>query len=112
MTIRALFLSTLLAISFAAPLSAQENTATSITDSVKAAPVRKIKGDLNGDGLISRDEYLARYVKQFEAIDTNRDNFISYEEHKAAAAARAKKAEQATPPPPTEEKSFLKRFFN
>lgn len=52
---------------------------------------RFAKADANGDGKLSKDEAKAmpRIAKNFDAIDTNHDGFVTPEEIGAAMAQRA-----------------------
>lgn len=45
---------------------------------------RKIKGDTNGDGMISEGEFLTRAKERFNSTDANNDGNIDREEAKAA----------------------------
>lgn len=45
-------------------------------------------GDTNGDGAVSRDEYLAKAAARFAAMDTNKDGKVTPDEFKAARQAR------------------------
>ena len=50
----------------------------------KAKMEREIKGDTNGDGMISESEFLARAKERFNSTDANNDGNIDREEAKAA----------------------------
>lgn len=52
---------------------------------------REIKGDTNGDGVISKSEFLDRAEERFSGMDANGDGSIDREE---AKAAHAKKREE------------------
>lgn len=43
---------------------------------------RFAKTDTNGDGVISRDEFMARAAKRFEKMDANGDGSLSKDEMK------------------------------
>lgn len=44
--------------------------------------------DTNGDGLISRDEFVAPMMSRFDRMDANNDGIVTAEERAAARAAR------------------------
>lgn len=47
----------------------------------KPDPEKRFKAkDLNGDGIITKDEFLHPYISQFNHIDSNGDHLISKEE--------------------------------
>jgi len=46
------------------------------------------KGDTNGDGAVSRDEFLAKAAERFAKMDTNNDGKITADEVQAAMQAR------------------------
>lgn len=52
------------------------------------------RADSNGDGFISREEFLAKASKKFDEIDTNHDKKISKEEMKAYHDAMRAKREK------------------
>ena len=49
---------------------------------------REIKGDTNGDGMISESEFLAKAKDRFSEMDANGDGNIDREEAKKAHKAR------------------------
>jgi hypothetical protein len=59
------------------------------------------RGDVNSDGVISKDEFLAKTLKRFGEIDSNRDGKINpaemkaYREVKKAERAKKKAAKKA-----------------
>jgi Ca2+-binding EF-hand superfamily protein len=53
-------------------------------------------GDMDGDGVISRAEFLANAAKRFDAMDTNKDGQLTADERKAAH--EKKWAERPHPP--------------
>ena len=48
----------------------------------------KLRGDLDGDGKVSRAEFLAKAAERFERLDANRDGFVSADEAKASRGHR------------------------
>lgn len=75
---------TLLAAAFAAPAFAGDDAAKG--DRAQKAHERLKAADKNGDGKISREEAnasLPRLAKNFDAIDTNKDGFVTKEEMRA-----------------------------
>lgn len=65
--------------------------------------------DSNGDGMVSKDEFMAAHMQRFEKMDTNADGNVSKDEIEAhRAAMRAKREEmkqkrQDAPPPEGDE---------
>jgi hypothetical protein len=56
---------------------------------------RAIKGDTNGDGMISKDEFLSKAQERFGTTDANGDGNIDRDEAKAAhEKRRAEKKEK------------------
>jgi len=51
---------------------------------------REIKGDTNGDGVISQEEFMTRAQERFTKMDANGDGTIEREEAKAAHDAKRK----------------------
>lgn len=87
------------------------------TPPAPAAP--KMRGDANGDGFVSKDEFMAPHEKRFQKIDTNSDGKISPDEKQAfddmmAAKAAEKKAGEPAADAATGDKkpSFFSRFFD
>jgi len=89
------------------------------------APVQRIKrlhGDENKDGLLSKVEYLNTAAKRFDDIDANDDGNITSNEQAAydearriqreKKKARAGEGKTRTDSPAAEDKGFLNRFFN
>jgi Ca2+-binding EF-hand superfamily protein len=89
------FSAAVLAVAVAGFAQAQTETAPA------ERKARTEKLDVNGDGLISREEAAKapRLVKQFDAIDTNKDGLLSREEFAAWRKSHGKssKGESAQP---------------
>ena len=52
------------------------------------------KHDLNGDGVVSKDEFLSHAQERFENVDTDGSGDISQEEAKAAHQAKREKMQE------------------
>lgn len=50
--------------------------------------------DENGDGMVSKDEFMASHMKRFEKMDTNADGNVSKEEIEAHRAAKREKMKE------------------
>jgi Ca2+-binding EF-hand superfamily protein len=72
------------ALLLAAPASHAEGKHAQRQDLLKAM-------DKNGDGKISKDEYLAVFAERFAKIDKNGDGYLTDDERRAARAAFAGK---------------------
>lgn len=55
---------------------------------------REIKGDTNGDGMISKDEFMAKAEERFATMDANGDGKIEREEAKAAHEKKRSKMKE------------------
>lgn len=60
------------------------------------APARHMKADANGDGKITRAEFLARAEASFARRDTNKDGVLTQDERRAGKAGKAHKRKGAT----------------
>lgn len=82
----------LLALTFAAPLYAMEGEGDRHAQHLKEV-------DTDGDGKVSKTEFLAKAEKRFAEADANGDGFIVKEEHKAMRAKwKAKHPKMGKPP--------------
>lgn len=52
------------------------------------------KVDTDGDGAISKEEFMAKHEEKFTKMDTDADGLISKEEHKAAKMERKEKMKE------------------
>lgn len=52
------------------------------------------KWDTNGDGTITREEFMAAHDAKFTKMDTNNDGTVSAEEHRAAMRGKTEKKSQ------------------
>lgn len=50
--------------------------------------------DENGDGMVSKDEFMASHMKRFEKMDANADGNVSKEEIEAYRAAKHEKMKE------------------
>lgn len=50
--------------------------------------------DTNGDGLVSKDEFMAEHMKRFEAMDSNHDGGVSKDEIEAYRQAKHEKMKE------------------
>lgn len=50
--------------------------------------------DANGDGMVSKDEFVASHMKRFEKMDANTDGNVSKEEIEAYRAAKREKMQE------------------
>lgn len=98
----------LIAALILSPLAAQAMEQETVT---KASPA-KAKIDTNGDGAVSKEEFMAAQEKRFADMDTDGDDSISDEEYKGAlgkwkekrAALREKLKEKRDAATPAEQK--------
>lgn len=58
-----------------------------------------LSADANGDGVITRDEYLAQVDQRFERMDLNKDGLLQPQEMPARGGWRGRGQEGAAPPP-------------
>ena len=66
----------------AAALGATALTAVAVT--AQTAPAQRMRADTNGDGALSRVEFLARAEARFARLDANRDGVLAREERRTA----------------------------
>lgn len=69
-------------------LAVEATTKKSPVEIEKRAEERFKKSDVNGDGNLSKDEFLARSEKRFNEIDTDHDGKVSPKEMKANRQAK------------------------
>jgi hypothetical protein len=69
-------------MAFSLPALAQNAASTA------ERPQRMQRADTNGDGNISRDEFVSRRLERLRTIDANHDGSVTREEMQAAAQAR------------------------
>lgn len=79
--------------------------------------VKRLYGDANKDGVLTRAEYLDHAAKRFDDIDADADGGITAEEQAAyddarRAARQKKSAEKKEKHEASEPAGFLNRFFN
>lgn len=72
------------------PASAQEGTYTQGENLSKAYDAM----DKNGDGKISKEEYMARYENRFKELDKNADGYLTKEEYQETAAEGKQKIQE------------------
>lgn len=85
---------------------------------VYAQTIKRLLGDENKDGALSKTEYLAGYEKRFEDMDANKDGSVTWNEKAAYDEARkiAKEKKDAVraekKAASDDKKTFLNRFFD
>ncbi len=74
------------------PVSAQESTYTQGENLSKAYDAM----DKNGDGKISKEEYMTRYENHFKELDKNADGYLTKEEYQETAAEGKQKIQEGS----------------
>jgi len=72
-------------------LAAVAVSALSIASTAVMAHNHMGKGDTDGDGQMSKAEFMAKHEERFMVMDVDGDGFISKDEHKAAKMERKDK---------------------
>jgi len=90
-------------------------TVVKAAPAVKAAPKKHMKEDTDGDGFISKDEFMARTLERFKQMDTDNDGKISHDERVAASAKmkalKAAKTGDAAKQEDEPKKGLMGKFF-
>ena len=82
------FISCLILLSATSSLAAELHTKRTPEEMEKCATERFKKQDVNGDGILSKDEFLSRSEKRFNEMDTDHDGKLTPKELNAARAAK------------------------